>query len=124
MSENVFSAVTDTAWQIAGTGDFNGDQQTDILWRYYGTGPYQGLNVVWHMNGATFLSENVLSAVTETAWQIAGTGDFNGDQQTDILWRYYGAGSYQGLNVIWYHERGCVRQRRGLRARLRTRIGG
>ena len=27
--------------------------------------------------------------------------DFNGDGQEDILWRYYGAGGYQGLNVAW-----------------------
>ncbi len=28
--------------------------------------------------------------------------DFNGDGQEDILWRYYGGGAYQGLNVVWF----------------------
>jgi len=31
-------AVTDTAWQIAGVGDFNNDDNIDVLWRYNGTG--------------------------------------------------------------------------------------
>ena len=102
LGENVFSQVLDTAWRIGGTGDFNGDGQNDILWRYYGTGAYQGLVDIWYMNGSEFLGENVFTQVTDTAWEIAGTGDFNGDGETDILWRYYGTGAYQGLNDIWY----------------------
>ena len=102
LGENVFGQVLDTAWRIGGTGDFNGDGQTDILWRYYGTGAYQGLVDIWYLNGSEFLGENVFTQVTDTAWEIAGTGDFNGDGQTDILWRYHGTGAYQGLNDIWY----------------------
>ena len=100
--ENVFSQIPDTNWRIAGTGDFNGDGETDILWRYYGTGAYQGLNVIWYMNDATFIGEDVFSQVLDTAWRIEGTGDFNADGETDILWRYYGTGGYQGLNDIWF----------------------
>jgi hypothetical protein len=102
VSEAVFSQVLDTNWKIAGTGDFNGDGKTDILWRNYGTGAYQGLNDIWFMDGTSFLSEAVFSQVTDTGWEIAGTGDFNNDGNTDILWRYYGPGAYQGLNDIWY----------------------
>ncbi len=69
-NENVFGAVTDTDWRIDGTGNFDGDQQIDILWRYYGTGPYQGLNVIWYMNGAAFVSEEVFGAVADTNWRI------------------------------------------------------
>jgi hypothetical protein len=102
LGESVFSQIADTSWEIAGTGDFNGDGRTDILWRNYGTGPYQGLNDIWFMNGTSFLGEAVFSVITDTNWKIGGTGDFNGDGNTDILWRYYGPGDYQGLNVIWY----------------------
>lgn len=101
-SEMVFSAVLDTAWKIGGMGDFDRDGNTDILWRYYGTGIYQGLNVIWYMNGTTISHETVFSQVTDTAWHIDGTGDFDGDDDVDILWRYYGTGVYQGLNDIWY----------------------
>jgi hypothetical protein len=104
VGESVFSQIADTNWRIAGTGDFNGDAQTDILWRYYGTGAYQGLNVIWYMNGATFQGEAVFSQVLDTDWRIEGTGDFNSDGETDILWRYYGSGPYQGLNDIWFMD--------------------
>jgi hypothetical protein len=102
IGESVFSQIPDLNWRIAGTGDFNGDGKTDILWRYHGTGAYQGLNVIWYMNDATFIGENVFSQVLDTNWRIEGTGDFNGDGETDILWRYYGTASYQGLNDIWF----------------------
>ena len=35
--------VSDPAWQVAGTGDFDGDGHADILWRNAGT----GANAVW-----------------------------------------------------------------------------
>ena len=101
-SEDVFSVIADIAWRIAGTGDFNSDGKTDILWRYYGSGALQGYNVIWFMDGSVFQSEVVFSAIPDTDWRIEGTGDFNSDGKTDILWRYYGAGALQGYNVVWY----------------------
>mgnify|MGYP001055925794 CR=1 FL=1 len=100
--EVIFSQIPDLSWKVAGTGDFNGDDKTDILWRYYGTGAYQGLNVVWFMDGTTFQSEALLGLITDTAWEIAATGDFDKDGHTDILWRYYGTGTFQGMNDVWY----------------------
>jgi hypothetical protein len=38
------------------------------------------------MNGTTVTSWISLGVIP-TAWQIAGTGDFNGDGQPDILWQ-------------------------------------
>jgi hypothetical protein len=90
------SSVGDLNWQIAGTGDFNGDGKVDILWRYNGAGGY---NYVWYMNGVTCTGGASLVSVADLNWQIAGTGDFNGDGKVDILWRYYGAGGY---NYMWY----------------------
>jgi hypothetical protein len=89
-------SVSDLNWQIVGTGDFNGDGQVDILWRYNGSG---GANAVWYMNGATLTGAASLPSVSDLNWQIVGTGDFNGDGQVDILWRYNGSG---GANAVWY----------------------
>ena len=43
-----------------------------------------------------------LQIIPDTTWEIAGADDFNGDGNTDILWRNYGSGELQGWNCIWY----------------------
>ena len=85
----------DLSWKIVGTGDFNNDTHVDILWRNVSSGE----NVVWYLNGTTWIGSAVLLGVSDQNWQIVGTGDFNKDAHVDILWRYYGAGGY---NVVWY----------------------
>jgi len=90
--------VSDLDWQIAGTGDFNKDGHVDILWRYNGT---DGYNVVWHLNDTAIIGSADLTPVADLNWQIAGTGDYDKDGNTDILWRYYGPG---GHNYIWYMD--------------------
>jgi hypothetical protein len=96
LGQDMLPAVTNSNWKIAGTGDFNSDGETDILWRYYGP---EGYNVVWYMNGAAYAGQDMIFAVTNTNWRIAGTGDFNSDGKPDILWRYHGP---EGYNVVWY----------------------
>jgi len=54
------------------------------------------------MPGSKIIGSAYLNAVTDLNWQIGGAGDFNGDGWPDILWRYYGSGSIQGRNVVWY----------------------
>jgi hypothetical protein len=36
--------------------------------------------------------------VADTNWEIMGTGDFNSDGKTDILWR----NKSTGQNVVWF----------------------
>jgi hypothetical protein len=60
--------VTDTNWQIGGTGDFNSDGKTDILWRNKTTGQ----NVLWLMNGTALSSYSWIDTVTDTNWEIVG----------------------------------------------------
>lgn len=72
----------DTGWQVAGTGDFNGDGRDDVLWRNA-----DGSITSWQgqFNGS-FIGGTVTPI--ETRWQVVGTGDFNGDGRDDILWRH------------------------------------
>ncbi|MCP4155373.1 MAG: VCBS repeat-containing protein [bacterium] len=75
-------------WLIVGTGDFNGDNKTDILWR----NKNNGQNALWLMDGTIRSSTQFLTDVADPDWKIKGTGDFNNDGHTDILWRNTGNG--------------------------------
>lgn len=49
--------------------------------------------------GAGLLGGADILAVSDLNWQIMGTGDFNNDGNTDVLWRYNGTG---GRVRVWY----------------------
>jgi hypothetical protein len=42
--------------------------------------------------GRTILGTEAYLRTVELSWQIVGTGDFNGDGTTDILWRHASTG--------------------------------
>jgi hypothetical protein len=88
--------IDTTNWEVVGTGDFNNDGNTDILWRDVTTGGV----AVWTMNGAGAITSISLigQGVDTTNWEVVGTGDFNNDGNTDILWRDVTTGQV----AVWY----------------------
>jgi hypothetical protein len=52
------------------------------------------------MDGVTLSASAYLYSVADTNWEIVGTGDFNGDGKTDILWRHYSTGQ----NAVWFMD--------------------
>jgi ELWxxDGT repeat protein len=77
----------DATWSIAGIGDFNGDQSADILWRNS-----NGTLAIWLMNNTTITSggaitSNGVAVSPDASWHVVQIGDFNGDGNSDILWR-------------------------------------
>jgi FG-GAP-like repeat/RTX calcium-binding nonapeptide repeat (4 copies) len=83
----------DNSWAIEGVDDFNGDGKSDILWRNNNTGS----TYIYLMNGTTVSNEGEVGIVpTNQGWNIAGTGDYNGDAKADILWR-----NNNGLTYLW-----------------------
>jgi Glycosyl hydrolase family 9/FG-GAP-like repeat len=92
VNEQLVRNVT-TDWVIEGVDDFNNDSKSDILWRNSSNG-----NVYSYlMNSFSVASEGVIGQVPiSSGWNIAGTGDNNGDGNGDILWR-----SDSGLAYSW-----------------------
>src|SRR5262249_51625872 len=81
--------------------DFNGDGTGDILWRDTTTGQV----AEWKMsNGA--IAANGVSVIGSAAnnWQIAGSGDFNGDGTSDIVWR----DGNTGQAAVWTMQNGAI----------------
>lgn len=73
-----------TTWKVVGTGDFNGDGRDDVLWRND-----NGTLTNWlgQADGSFVVNDAKASTLVPTNWQVAGTGDFNGDGRDDVLWR-------------------------------------
>jgi len=100
------------AWQVKATGDFNGDGKSDILLR----NALDGSCYVWEMNGLGFAggkSSGYVGWNPGTAWQVASTGDFNGDGKSDIVLQNVNDGScfvweMNGLNFADSNSFGYV----------------
>lgn len=71
-------------WHVVGVGDFNGDGISDILLRND-----NGTVTDWlgQPNGTLVDNSQHASFGTGADWQIVGTGDFNGDGMSGVLWR-------------------------------------
>jgi ELWxxDGT repeat protein len=80
-------------WQVIGTGDFNGDGDSDILWQNT-----DGQAAIWEMNGTNQLGggSTTVGPNPGTDWKVVGSGDFNGDGHSDILWQ-----NANGQAAIW-----------------------
>jgi len=81
-----------TARFLKPSHDFNVDGKSDLIWRNTVTGQV----VLWTMNGAQRLAS--LDSVTVQPswnWDLVGTGDFNADMKTDLVWRQADTGEVQ-----------------------------
>ena len=81
------------SWKEIGTGDFNGDGKSDILWQNA-----NGQAAIWEMNGTNQIAggSQLVGANPGPSWKEIGTGDFNGDGKSDILWQ-----NTNGQAAIW-----------------------
>ena len=72
-------------WRVVGADDFDGDMDNDlVLWNGL-TGQVE----LWLMNGTQRRSAVPISGAPTLAtnWRLSATGDFDHDQQPDLVWR-------------------------------------
>jgi hypothetical protein len=82
--------------RVAGTGDFNQDGHPDIVVENVKTGAVS----IWYMGGSggiTIEQQGAPFVTINTAWQIASTGDTNGDGHPDLTWH----NASTGQTIVW-----------------------
>jgi hypothetical protein len=86
--------VLDLEWRIAAVDDFNGDGHADLMWSRKGSADL----AVWIMDGVQVLfAAQVPGWLPQGAWQAAGTGDFDGDGNIDVIFQ-----DDSGEVLVWY----------------------
>ena len=63
------NTVASAAWEVVGTGDYDGSGTADILWRNGSTGQ----NWMYLMTGATIDNSLGVNTVSDAAWQVVNT---------------------------------------------------
>ena len=76
------SGAPASGWQVAGTGDFNGDGTGDILW----INPAQGLVGYWLMANNAVEGYPAAGGLPALSNLKAFVGDLDGDGVSDIVW--------------------------------------
>lgn len=90
-------SVADIGWVPAAVADMNGDDAVDVIWRHRGDGRL----ATWSLRGTALQRGDLFASPTsepDQAWQLRGTGDFNGDGRPDLVWQRDGTGEL----VAWF----------------------
>jgi hypothetical protein len=89
-----------TNWNLVGSGDFNGDNSTDLLFQNSTTGDL----AYWYMHGTTATEIHTVTPVNPgTNWNVVGVFDFNRDGYPDILFQ-----NSSSLDLFVWYMRGTT----------------
>jgi hypothetical protein len=97
MSATGVFATIPSDCRVAGTGDFNQDGHPDIVLESVKSGSI----AIWYMGGSTGTSilskSGAFMTIPNLSWQIASTGDMDGDGHPDLTWH----NTSTGQTIVW-----------------------
>jgi hypothetical protein len=76
--------------------------KANVVWRNI----VSGVNAAWQLNGSTISGVETYTTIADPSWTMVGVSDFNGDGETDYLWRQ----AATGTTAIWEMRNGLIRQ--------------
>ena len=93
------------SWRMCGTGQFGGDSTTDIVAENVSTGQKS----IWIMSYSnnSFSIESEKNFATNLSTRIVGVGDFNGDNNADLVCETLTSSSdpfAQMSRKVWFYE--------------------
>ena len=68
-------------------------RESDLIWQHL----VKGTLVAWFMDGMNMSGSAVIGSVSDPSWRVVGTGDFNRDNNLDLVWQHN-----NGTVVIWF----------------------
>ena len=87
-------SALDNNWQVQGVGDFDGNGEADIAWRCVPQAPatacgnaVAGQVAIWQFWNGSYYGWTTYPGALDGNWQIHGVGDFDGNGESDLLWR-------------------------------------
>jgi Fibronectin type III domain/FG-GAP-like repeat len=94
--------VADANWQMVGSGDFNGDGETDIVWQHT-----DGWISVWLLRGTTLLDGRLFQPDrVDPVWRITAVADLDNDGKSDLIWRH----RTNGYVSVWFMNGTSMRE--------------
>jgi hypothetical protein len=101
-----FLPTVDPSLNEVASGDFNGDGKVDIVFRK------PGQNLLWTITSTGTGAATTLTATPSnlfdpgTAWELGGSGDFNGDGTDDLAWNSSPSGD--GTVALWFFQNSAL----------------
>jgi hypothetical protein len=105
LRDSVFAHVSSPYWRFQQIGTFSADLMSDV--QLSNEPPHTNYLAMWELSGQSILSSDEIG--TAGGRTVAGSGDFDGDGNTDLLVRYL-TGEYE----VWLMAGHAVRSRTNL----------
>jgi hypothetical protein len=96
-NESDWSTIESFGFSSHRKNDFDGNSRSDVISYLSDTG-----HVKLYLNGADSVEQKIVGGVDAASWDYVGTGDFNSDGATDVLWR----NKSTGLVGAWLLNKG------------------